>query len=173
MSTSDDSSGSHINHTEFLKNLLRADYEKKEYWEKRYTELETDQTFEWYFRWETIKPFLLPFLSSTTLNILHVGCGNSELGEGIWKDGFGDVTNIDCCENVIAHMKERLSNVYSAKSPPSSKQCKYLVMDATKMDFEDETFDFILEKGMLDTFVCGDDEPVWNYLRECYRYGLR
>ena len=36
-----------------------------------------------------------------------LGCGNSELSEKMYDNGYENITNIDICENVINEMAER------------------------------------------------------------------
>lgn len=45
----------------------------------------------------------------------------------------------------------------------------YLVMDATKMEFEDKKFDIAFDKGTLDALSCGDDTKNLLLLKEMDR----
>ena len=82
--------------------------------------------------------------------ILHVGCGNSTLAEDMYKDGYRNHRCVDIVEQVIAQMAKR-----SAESRP---EIKYEVMDITDNAFRshmDSEFQLIIDKGCLDTVVCG------------------
>jgi len=46
--------------------------------------------------------------------VLHVGCGNSELGELMLNEGFGDIVNIDYSEVVIKKMQEKYDDEFFA-----------------------------------------------------------
>ena len=37
---------------------------------------------------------------------------------------------------------------------------QFKVMDATKMDFQDEEFDLVIDKGTLDALICGPDLEI-------------
>ena len=41
--------------------------------------------------------------------VLHVGCGNSQLGEYMLHDGFRDIVNVDYSEVVINKSKSRVA----------------------------------------------------------------
>jgi ubiquinone/menaquinone biosynthesis C-methylase UbiE len=69
-----------------------------------------------------------------------VGCGDSRISEKMYDDlGYTNITNIDFEGDIIKVMQER-----SEKKRPGMI---YKKMDATKTDFEDNSFDVILDKG--------------------------
>ena len=80
--------------------------------------------------------------------ILNVGCGNSEFSEKMYDDGFKNNFNIDICQNVINYMKERNKN---------KEGLIYKEMDARDMkDFQNETFDLVIDKSTIDALLCGN-----------------
>jgi len=81
--------------------------------------------------------------------VLIVGCGNSRLSENMFDDGFSDVTSIDYSEVVVRTMTETVTS----KKPA----LKYVVMDARELKFPDESFDVIIDKGTLDSVLCGEE----------------
>jgi len=124
--------------------------------------------YDWYQDWNGIKNIMEKYSKNSPQNmILNLGCGNSDIGEKMWKDHLGNIVNIDYSESVINYMKERFVALYSNNEdtclPPMSNIC-YLTMDATKMAFEDEKFDIIFDKGTLDAIL-----NKINLLHECYR----
>ena len=43
----------------------------------------------------------------------------------------------------------------------AAKSMKWILMDATDMTFEDQSFDVVLEKATIDTFLVEEKDP-WN-----------
>ena len=62
--------------------------------------------------YEQLKSCLTSYLSIDD-KILHIGCGNSELGEQLYNEGFKNITNIDFSVTVIDKMKERCKHLTS------------------------------------------------------------
>lgn len=82
-------------------------------------------------------------------NILVLGCGNSRLSEELYEEGYKTITNIDFSTKVISQMEERCG--------AKCKEMKWKVMDVLDMkDFNSE-FNIILDKGTLDSVLCGDN----------------
>ena len=77
-----------------------------------------------------------------TSKILIIGCGNSLLSEEIYDSGYKNITNIDYSSNVLKKMEER--------SNEGGRNMIFKVMDALNMEFEEEEFDIIIDKGTLD-----------------------
>lgn len=84
--------------------------------------------------------------------ILMVGCGNSRMSEQMYDDGFKNMVNMDISPYVIEKMK-----VYTDKK---EKFMEWVAMDATKMTFEDKSFDLVIDKGTIDAVICGDDIEI-------------
>ena len=79
-----------------------------------------------------------------------MGCGNSRLSEELSEEGYEDITNIDFSPKVIAIMEE--------KCKPKFPKMSFLVMDALDMkDFQTGTFNTVIDKGTLDSVLCGDN----------------
>ncbi|GMI64319.1 hypothetical protein like AT2G31740 [Hibiscus trionum] len=138
--------------TDSLLNTL-GDFTSKENWDNFFTIRGSDDSFEWYAEWPQLRDSLLPLLqqhpppspSSSSLQILVPGCGNSRLSEHLYDAGFGDITNIDFSKVVISGMLRR-----NVKDRPSMR---WRVMDMTQMKFSDDTFDVVLDKGGLDALM--------------------
>lgn len=120
------------------------------YWNERYTE-EGVSSFDWYQRYSALRPFLLKFvpLSST---VLMVGCGNAAMSEDMAKDGYAEIINIDISSVVIEIMRRKCAHI---------PQLKYLQMDVRDLSFfQDGLFDCVIDKGTLDSLMCGTDAPL-------------
>ena len=145
----------------FLKNILKfnlksiynlmRNYGEKNYWEQRY-ESQKGKTFDWLENYETIKPIIENLEIKKDSLILNVGCGNSELSEKMYDYGYINNFNIDICPNVINYMKERNK---------SKKGLIFKEMDVRDMnEFEDETFDLIIDKSTFDSLLCSEQSFI-------------
>jgi ubiquinone/menaquinone biosynthesis C-methylase UbiE len=122
-----------------------AQYGRVQYWEDRYTD--SPERFEWYQNYEGIRSHVHTHLRPN-FRLLHVGAGNSRISESLHKDGFVDVTNVDISPTVTEQMIQATSHL----QPPMS----WLVMDVRSMEFSDESYDAVLDKGCYDTVLAGE-----------------
>ncbi|KAJ7971670.1 methyltransferase-like protein 13 [Quillaja saponaria] len=136
-----------------------GDFTSKENWDKFFKIRGCDNTFEWYAEWAELREPLLYRLTNlpnevpsqaTSLpgpspQILIPGCGNSRLSEHLYDAGFRGITNIDFSKVVISDMLRR-----NVRQRPDMR---WRIMDMTSMQFTDETFDIILDKGGLDALM--------------------
>ena len=130
-------------------------YSKKSFWNERFEK--TDSNFDWYADWEQLEKYFKIFLSEED-KILMVGCGNSKMSSQMYNSNFKNITNIDISDIVISKMQKQFPEM------------KWIEMDATKMDFKDDTFDCSIDKGTLDAIMCGNDpSPPAKLIREMHR----
>lgn len=135
-------------------------YSDKSYWEDRFKN--TSGYFDWYVGWNELKETIEPLINFHS-KILMVGCGNSKMSEQMYASYYNDIHNIDISESVINMMEETKKN-------NGFENMKYYVMDATKMDFSNETFDLCIDKGTLDAVLCADtNELGFKLIEEMYR----
>lgn len=121
------------------------------YWEKRYTR--SDEPFDWMCDYEQLEPTLLPLLHNSykpnkDVKILIVGCGNANFSSDfVNNSGFNtnSIVHIDYCEVVIQQQKKKFP------------QLNFRIMDALDMTFDDDEFDFIIDKSLIDTTLCYHD----------------
>lgn len=135
-------------------------YGEPSYWDKRYTQ--EDSPFDWYQKYTALAPLLHLYLSPSH-RILAIGCGNSPFSEGMVEDGYEDVVNIDISSVVIEAMQKKYSD---------HPQLKYITMDVRDMSaFETDSFDAVIDKGTLDSILCGNDskENSSMMLKEVFR----
>ena len=126
-------------------------YGEKKYWEERY-ESQKGKTFDWLEDYNSIKPIINNLGIKKDSIVLNVGCGNSEFSEKMYNDGFKNNYNIDICPNVINYMKERNKD---------KKGLIYKEMDVRDMkDFQDKTFDLVIDKSTMDALLCGEESFV-------------
>lgn len=82
-----------------------------------------------------------------TDNILMAGAGNSRLTEDMLEDGYQTITNVDISQVCIDQMVEK----YKDREGMTWQQ-----MNLMSLEFPDETFDTVLDKGTLDSILCGE-----------------
>ncbi|KAI4335055.1 hypothetical protein L6164_013737 [Bauhinia variegata] len=134
------------------------------YWDNRYSN--EPGPFDWYQKYQNLAPIINHYVPRNH-RILVVGCGNSAFSEGMVDDGYQDVVNIDISSVVV----ESMQNKYQDRS-----DLKYMKMDVRDMSaFETESFGAIVDKGTLDSILCGGDsrqnatqmlKEVWRVLKD-------
>ena len=121
------------------------EYGKSDYWDERYKA--NDTTFDWFVSFEPLKD-LIQSIARHDHKILVVGSGNSRLSPQLYENGYHSITNIDISEVVIHQMKTRYKEL---------DRMEWLKMDAMKMEFPDSTFDVVIDKGTVDSLLCGNN----------------
>ena len=136
-------------------------YSKPEFWNERFKT--TKGNFDWYTEWDNLKKYCQNIGLAKDAKILQVGCGNSTMSGKMYEDGWTNITNIDISDAVIDKMKED-------HDKKGMTDMKWLTMDATKMIFEDNSYDLVIDKGTIDALFCGDDVSiVWGIISEMKR----
>ncbi len=123
-------------------------YKLKEYWDERFT---VEDNFEWCKSYSDFKHLMIQHVKKND-RILMLGCGTSRLSEDMYHDGYKNIVNIDYSPVVIEKMKQRHQNLV---------EMQYLVMDITKMTFDKNSFDVVIEKATLDALLV-DEKHLWN-----------
>jgi len=148
VSSQNDDSKLNINPDKVLSRRGASTFGSAQYWEDRYTR--DTEAYDWYdVQWEdgglrdTLKHVLQPSHS-----ILMVGCGTSRLSEGLYDDGYTDITNIDISMVVIDKMRGK----YADDRP----LMKWRTMDCRQMDFPSWSFNLVLDKGTMDALLVSD-----------------
>ncbi|KAG9395231.1 Methyltransferase [Carpediemonas membranifera] len=128
---------------------MPVDYSTASYWDMRYLNDQADKQ-EWLITPEALDEHLVPLLSQES-EILVIGCGNSELSAYLYNQGYMNITNVDFSAVVIAEMRERYVNLPSMA---------HHVMNIARLDFSDEEFDVVIDKGTTDSIFCGGDSFI-------------
>ncbi|EGC31676.1 hypothetical protein DICPUDRAFT_10325, partial [Dictyostelium purpureum] len=128
-----------------------TEYGKPVYWDRRYKK--DPETFDWYQKYSTLKPFLIEKIKSKDAKILMVGCGNSTLSEEMYNDGYKNLTNIDISSVVIGQCKEK----YKESQYPGMV---YQVDDVLDLSLADEEFDVVIDKGTFDTIMANCSKAI-------------
>ena len=101
--------------------------------------------FDWISDWSEVRPLLSEYLHPANI-VLHIGCGNSKMCEELLDDNFDEIVNLDFSPQVIQIMSEHYKDV---------PKLKWVVGDCANLSFNDETFDYVFDKGALDAIYCG------------------
>lgn len=141
--------------------LLPKKYEEfntKEYWDNFFKQ-RGNNSFEWYGNFKEIQPLLGNFISKDS-SILVIGCGNSDFSSDLYDKGFTDITNLDFSELVIYEMK--IKNMYRT-------EMKWEIGDMTNLtDFNDASFDIVIDKGALDALMSTDTIETKNQANKMF-----
>ena len=136
-----------------LENILNhpaPPYGEKEYWNSRYEKTPKD-TFEWFQPWPQIRQYVSKYFTNKG-QVLNIGCGNSNMTSDLLADGFKNIAAIDYSQTVITQMKQRIGS-----SSDQSSRIEFITMDATAMSFSNNYFDYVFDKGTIDTLLCCDN----------------
>lgn len=124
-------------------------YGDADYWEKRYEE-QQGNTFDWLEDYENLKCVIKELINPDS-KVLILGCGNAELSEQMYEDGYVHIDNIDISSVVIQQMKERNA---------SKNDMTWNVMDVRDLRFPANTFDIAIDKSTIDALLCGDSAYI-------------
>jgi len=138
-------------------------FSKADYWEERYKK--TTKEFDWFGTWNSdtavrIKPEVEPFLPSQVNSLLNIGCGNSRLGEELYRDGYKQIMNIDISQSAVDKMSQKFAG---------NPELSFMQMDITNMTFADASFDVVMDKGTLDALYTGLPDGVKFAVAHIYR----
>ena len=150
------------------KNNTGSLFSNRQYWDTRYenTTHETAGTGrnEWFVDFNMLKTILQAATTSEQSPMAHaleIGCGMSLLSEELLKHQLvSKVTAIDFSKPAIQHMVERQRTEVDVTELLHGTPVVYIEMDATNLSFDNNTFDFIVEKGTIDALLtdeCGGD----------------
>ena len=100
----------------------------------------------------------------TSNNILIIGCGTSRMAEELLESGYSKIVQIDWSYSAI-QLCEKI-NKEEGNTVIVSK-----VMDARRLQFKDECFDVVIDKGLLDAMTCGESAKanIQQMLSEAHR----
>lgn len=120
-------------------------YGESAYWNERYANAETEH-FEWFCDFDQMESKVKAAVPDVGARVLVIGCGSSRLSGAMYDAGYESVTSIDISDVVIGQMQR----IYKDKP-----KMQWAVMDARMMSFEANSFDFIIDKGTMDSLICG------------------
>ncbi|RZC56058.1 hypothetical protein C5167_014905 [Papaver somniferum] len=140
-------------------------YGEPSYWDNRYTQ--DPGPFDWYQKYPALSPLLHLYVPLHN-RVLVIGCGNAAISEDMANDGFEDIVNIDISSVVIEAMQTKYQDIPALKCILLYVICLIALdeffperlvdiqMDVRDMSgFESGSFDAVLDKGTLDSIMCG------------------
>jgi len=136
-----------------------SDFARKQYWDDNYKDGSYGDKYDWYVGWSAFYSVLEKAGVNRTDSILHVGCGNSEIVEELWSNGYQRVTHLDLSDVIIGQMSTRLNFTNHS----------FMVGDMTALAFADRSFDVVLDKGVLDAILSGGKKLGRKAVREVAR----
>lgn len=74
------------------------------------------------------------------------------MSEEMYLDNYTNIINTDYSEVLIEAMKKKYKDM---------EKMSWLVMDINNLEFDDESFDCVIEKGTLDALLVDEKDP-WN-----------
>jgi len=158
-----------LSHFKFTSHTKERDLSMPAYWSNFYTEKSTTTSFEWFLNPNALQLLNEDIQSKTKQNILHVGCGTSELGPWLEKNNTDDdnadnnnnnnnnctVINVDFDPASIKSMQQRF---------PTQQWIECAIGSKYQPKEWDRSIDIVLEKGTLDAVIFGGKESIVNYL---------
>eukprot|EP00798_Chlamydomonas_sp_ICE-L_P004871 gene4871-34634_t len=104
---------------------VKRDFSSGNYWNDRYASRVC--VYDWFFDYSALRGLFSKYLPHS-LPCLHLGCGNSDIQNGMAADGFVKVTNVDISGVVIqqlalAHEKEKEKEKEKQKQAPPPSPC--------------------------------------------------
>jgi len=133
---------------------LNEEYGTQDYWNERYAqEIDNNSDFDWFKSYEDIVDLIHEYIPDRSSRVLILGCGNSRLSEQMYDDGYQNIVNVDYSSVVIEQMK--------ARHQDQRPSMKWLEMDVRALQFDDATFEVIIDKGTMDAMMTAKGDP-WN-----------
>eukprot|EP01127_Copromyxa_protea_P024573 TRINITY_DN9753_c0_g1_i1.p1 TRINITY_DN9753_c0_g1~~TRINITY_DN9753_c0_g1_i1.p1 ORF type:complete len:219 (-),score=40.22 TRINITY_DN9753_c0_g1_i1:6-662(-) len=120
----------------------------RSYWDTFYdSKKDNEKNFDWFLS-SSVLSQLLPHIQPHH-TVLHIGCGTSKLGLELYEAGRKNIHGIDISQTAIDEMNKQCIELTTLK---------HTVMDIKNLDFEDHSFDIVLDKGTLDTLIYGKSQ---------------
>lgn len=140
-------------------------YATQSYWEERYVQLVNNTTsledvgFEWFLSYDAMRPLLQALIRKRDTAILDIGCGTSSLLADLRHNGHtGRLVGIDYAASAIEALRRAIGDV----------EVELKCLNILDMDFEDQSFEVVVDKGTIDAIMCGDRHTV---TRACSQIG--
>ncbi|KEH30388.1 putative endothelin-converting enzyme 1 [Medicago truncatula] len=125
-------------------------YLNPSYWDERFSK---EEKYEWFKEYSHFRHIIQPHLTPNS-SVLELGCGNSQMCDGLYNDGTTNITCIDLSHVAVHNMQNRLLS-------QGFKDIKVMQADMLELPFDDECFDLVIEKGTMDVLFVDSGDP-WN-----------
>eukprot|EP00667_Euglena_gracilis_P008683 EG_transcript_8804 len=146
-----------------MEDLIRGSaptaFREKGFWDEFY-QRRGDAAFEWYGTWPDVARLVLRH-ADPALPALVLGCGNSTLSQDMrYAGGFASVTSIDFSEEVVAAMRSKTQ---------AMDGLHWAVMDMTRLQYDNESFGCVMDKGALDALYAADEDAIAEDVSRMFR----
>ena len=150
---------------------IEPEYSSEVYWDERYKKVQHNKeidSHEWYYSFEILCPLIIGAMKAIPAvtvqsSILEIGCGDRPL-----IDGFRSLTDdsinvvgksfslyaIDFSKSVIDALTQNNINSNHDSNQTIKSTFAYNVMDARQLDYSNNSFEFIMDKGTIDAMFC-------------------
>ena len=119
-------------------------YASVDYWNNRYT---NESEYDWLGDYEVFKDLIHKHVKKDE-KILMVGCGNSQLSQQMYRDGYENIISTDISQVCIENQMKNFPHL------------SWQVADITNLHaFGDKSFDVVIEKATLDALLVGEKSP--------------
>ena len=71
------------------------------YWESRYEKAGTFSSYDWLSSYGSLRSAIDPYLVSSEVKILILGCGNAKFSEDLYDAGYHNIVNVDLSATCI------------------------------------------------------------------------
>ncbi|XP_074654403.1 eEF1A lysine and N-terminal methyltransferase-like [Tubulanus polymorphus] len=126
------------------------EFGSSDYWEGFFKK-RGDKSFEWYGEYNQLCGIIHKYVKVTD-KILMVGCGNSDLSANMYDVGYKDLTSIDISDVAIRQMIQ--------KNHSQRPDLQFIQMDMKQMEFRDDLYNVVVDKGTLDAILTDASEAV-------------
>jgi len=118
-------------------------YGSTEYWDNRYSPGSSmDDPFDWLFSYEDVAAVLDDVIHDKSEDILMVGAGNAPFSPDMHAAGYVNIHNIDLSPVCVETQRARFPFI------------RWEVMDVMQMRYADKSFQYIIDKSLIDTLLC-------------------
>ncbi|CAK9290669.1 unnamed protein product [Gordionus sp. m RMFG-2023] len=135
-----------------------SDFSKTKFWDKFFENL-GDKNFEWYADYKDFSNILFDCIVKTD-KILIIGCGNSNLSNSLYKEGYVNIINIDSSKKVIKSCSE--------KNKKLGYDMDFINMDVLNMKFAENDFNVVFDKGTLDALANNASSKTYKTLSKMW-----
>jgi len=119
-------------------------YASVDYWNERYA---NEEEYDWLGDYDAFKALIHKHVAKSD-RILMVGCGNSQLSQQMYADGYENILSTDISEVCIKNQQEAFPHL------------QWQVADIKHLEqIKDESFDVVIEKATLDALLVGEKSP--------------
>ena len=136
-----------------------AQYGRVQFWDERY--ITESEPFEWYHPFEYYRETILEEVELDQ-RVLIAGCGTSNMPEDMVNEDYEHVVANDISRVALRMQEVRCKGMHNIT---------FLRGNMTDMDLEDEVFDAIIDKALMDSLWCSamGTTVVAQYVNEIIR----